>query len=81
MSHFLLPSTPIYGHVTPMRTIGRGLLAMRRAGAQTIGQDEATSVVFGMPKAANRMGAIAEQLPLNKVAAGIARALFNTSRQ
>lgn len=26
MSHFLLPSTPIYGHVTPMLTIGRGLL-------------------------------------------------------
>ena len=26
MSHFLLPATPIYGHVTPMVAIGRGLV-------------------------------------------------------
>lgn len=68
--------------LTGMGTDGaRGLLAMRRAGAHTIGQDEATSVVFGMPKAANRMGAVAEQLPLGKVAAGITRALFTPSGQ
>lgn len=52
-----------------------GLLAMREAGAHTIGQDEATSVVFGMPNAAHRLGAVAEQLPLGCIAEGLARAL------
>ena len=36
---------------------GRGLLALRRAGWQTIAQDEATCVVYGMPEAAARLGA------------------------
>lgn len=53
-----------------------GLLAMRQAGAHTIGQDEATSIVFGMPQAAHRIGAVAEQLPLNRIADGIVRAIF-----
>ena len=46
----------------------RGLLAMRNAGAWTVGQDEGTSVVYGMPKAAFDIGAVAEQLPLSKMA-------------
>ena len=46
----------------------RGLLAMRWAGAHTIAQDEATSVVYGMPKAAREMGAAMEQLALNQIA-------------
>ncbi|BEU88361.1 hypothetical protein TAMA11512_18250 [Selenomonas sp. TAMA-11512] len=46
----------------------RGLLAMRRRGAETVGQDEATSVVYGMPKAAFEIGAVGEQLPLPKIA-------------
>lgn len=49
----------------------RGLLAMRQAGAFTIGQDEATSVVYGMPKAAMDMGAVALQLPLSDIASNI----------
>lgn len=49
-----------------------GLLAMRQQGASTLGQDEATSVVYGMPKAAWHLGAVQRQLPLNKVAAEIA---------
>lgn len=45
----------------------RGLLEMREAGAKTIGQDEATSVVYGMPKAAFDAGAVEAQLPLDKI--------------
>jgi two-component system, chemotaxis family, protein-glutamate methylesterase/glutaminase len=45
-----------------------GLLALRRAGAETIGQDEASSVVYGMPKVAFEIGAVAKQLPLERIA-------------
>lgn len=41
-----------------------GLLAMRRAGAVTLAQDEASSVVFGMPREAIRLGAAERVLPL-----------------
>ena len=46
----------------------RGLLAMRRAGAHTIAQDEATSTVYGMPRAAADMGAAERILPLPRIA-------------
>jgi two-component system chemotaxis response regulator CheB len=45
-----------------------GLLALREAGAETIGQDEASSVVYGMPKAAYELGAVGIQLPLDRIA-------------
>jgi two-component system chemotaxis response regulator CheB len=48
-----------------------GLKALRDAGAHTIGQDEATSVVYGMPKAAFEMGAVSVQLPLTAIAQAI----------
>ncbi|PWB82592.1 MAG: chemotaxis response regulator protein-glutamate methylesterase [Methylocystaceae bacterium] len=48
-----------------------GLLAMRKSGAETIGQDEATSLVYGMPKAAFELGSVARQLPLNRIGAQI----------
>ena len=41
-----------------------GLLKMRQKGARTLGQDEATSVVYGMPRAAFERGAVMRQLPL-----------------
>ncbi|MBE6092695.1 MAG: chemotaxis response regulator protein-glutamate methylesterase [Selenomonas ruminantium] len=41
-----------------------GLLKMRQKGAPTIGQDAATSTVYGMPKSAFEMGAVEQQLPL-----------------
>jgi two-component system chemotaxis response regulator CheB len=44
-----------------------GLLDMRQAGASTIGQDEATCVVYGMPKAAHDCGATEVELPLTKI--------------
>jgi len=45
-----------------------GLLEMRRAGAFTLAQDEATSVVFGMPKEAIARGAVDEVHPLQRIA-------------
>jgi len=44
-----------------------GLLAMRRAGAHTVVQDEETSVVYGMPRAAFELGAARYQLPLSHI--------------
>ncbi|MDZ4375432.1 MAG: chemotaxis response regulator protein-glutamate methylesterase [Phenylobacterium sp.] len=49
----------------------RGLLAMREAGARTLGQDESTCVVYGMPRAAFELGAVERQLPLEKLGAAI----------
>ena len=49
----------------------RGLLAMRQAGAKTLGQDEATCVVYGMPRAAFDLGAVERQLPLEKLGPAI----------
>ena len=48
-----------------------GLLAMRKAGSATFGQNEASCVVYGMPKAAFDVGAVEKQLPLEKLAAAI----------
>jgi two-component system chemotaxis response regulator CheB len=53
----------------------RGLLALRRGGAVTIAQDEATSVVFGMPRAAQRLGAALHVVPLDRIAKTIMRAV------
>lgn len=48
-----------------------GLLQMRRAGARTRGQDEASCVIYGMPKAAKLLGAVEAERPLSKLAAEI----------
>ena len=44
-----------------------GLLAMRKAGARTVGQDEASCVVYGMPKAAFEKGGVEKVVPLDRV--------------
>jgi two-component system chemotaxis response regulator CheB len=49
----------------------RGMLEMMQAGAYTIAQDEATCVVFGMPKEAIRMNGVSKVLPLGAIAGGI----------
>lgn len=49
----------------------KGLLKMRQAGARTIGQDEASCVVYGMPKVAMEMGAVEFELPLHSIAQGV----------
>lgn len=46
----------------------KGLLLMRQKGARTIGQDEASSVVYGMPKVAFNIGAVEKQAPLQNIA-------------
>ena len=53
----------------------QGLAQLRAAGWHTIAQDEATSVVWGMPGAAHRLGAAVETLPLGAIGAGAAAAL------
>ena len=54
----------------------KGLLAMRKAGARTIGQDESTCVVYGMPKVAYDLGAVEYQEKLSDIA-GRTYALLN----
>jgi two-component system chemotaxis response regulator CheB len=44
-----------------------GLLKMRHAGARTIGQNEKTCVVYGMPRVAHELGAVEHQLPLTSI--------------
>jgi two-component system, chemotaxis family, protein-glutamate methylesterase/glutaminase len=56
----------------------RGLLEMRRAGAPTAAQDEASCVVYGMPREAARLGAAGNVLPLAGIAGWFARALAET---
>lgn len=49
----------------------KGLLAMKQAGAYTIAQDEASCVVFGMPKEAIKLGAVDTILPLSDIASAV----------
>lgn len=66
-----MPATNAIGAIlTGMGDDGaRGLLEMKQAGARTLVQDEATSVVWGMPGAAFKLGAADEVVPLEQVAA------------
>ena len=48
-----------------------GLQAVRAAGGVTLAQDEATSVVYGMPKAAFELGVVDQVVPLPEMAAAI----------
>jgi two-component system, chemotaxis family, response regulator WspF len=52
-----------------------GLLALRKSGALTIAQDAATSVVYGMPKAAAELSAATEILPLSSIGPRICEAI------
>ena len=47
------------------------MLAMHRAGARNIAQDEATSVVFGMPKAAFAQGGAEKLVPIDRIASNV----------
>lgn len=52
-----------------------GLRAIRQAGGMTVAQDEATSVVYGMPGVAQEIGAASAVLPLDRIGAAIALAV------
>ncbi|MFZ7090373.1 CheB methylesterase domain-containing protein [Primorskyibacter sp. 2E233] len=66
-------AVPLAGKVTAaiLTGMGRdgaeGLKELRNAGARTIAQDEATSVVYGMPRAAVELGGAEVSLPLNRI--------------
>ena len=57
-----------------------GLLAMRQAGASTVAQDEASSVVYGMPGEAARLGAAGQILPLKDIAGALAALAMGVPR-
>lgn len=62
--------------LTGMGTDGAaGLLRVREEGGQTIAQDEATSVIYGMPRAAAELGGAGRVLPLDAIAEAIAHAV------
>jgi two-component system chemotaxis response regulator CheB len=58
----------------------QGLRAMRESGAFTIGQDEASSVVWGMPAAAQQVDAVAVELALPDIAAAVTEAVARITR-
>lgn len=58
-----------------------GLLAIRNAGAHTIAQDEATSIVWGMPRVATELGAANLVLPLNDIGPALLRSCCETQQQ
>jgi two-component system, chemotaxis family, protein-glutamate methylesterase/glutaminase len=51
----------------------QGMREMRDMGARTLGQDEASCIVYGMPKEAMRLGGVEEELPLERIAAAVLR--------
>ncbi len=55
----------------------KGLLAMRKQGAGTIGQDEESSVVYGMPKVAYNIGAVKRQAALKNIPQAICTMLLS----
>ncbi|MEO9900954.1 MAG: chemotaxis-specific protein-glutamate methyltransferase CheB, partial [Nisaea sp.] len=58
-----------------------GLKAIRDAGGITIGQDEATCVVYGMPRAAHELGAVERQVPLGEIAQTVLNECAKDGRQ
>lgn len=58
----------------------QGLANLRRDGAHTIGQDQATSVVYGMPRVAMELGGVKEQLPIDEIGPAILRATLVRAR-
>jgi two-component system chemotaxis response regulator CheB len=58
----------------------KGMKKLRDMGFRTIGQDAATSVVYGMPKEAKNAGGVEFELPLERVAAKISELISNDNK-
>jgi len=77
---------PMAPHVTAALLTGMGkdgaagLTELRKAGAQTIGQDQRTSVVYGMPRVAMEMGGVCQQLPLGAIGPALLNACLTKAR-
>ena len=72
------PTTGVATLLTGMGTDGaKGLARLRQAGWLTLAQDQATSVVYGMPQAAVECGAACRVLPLAEIAPAILSGLVN----
>jgi len=57
-----------------------GLLAMRKAGAHTLGQDENSALIYGMPRVAFERGAVMRQVPLSHMADAIMEACETSAK-
>ena len=74
VDHLFRSAVPLARRVTACILTGMGrdgadqLLRLRQNGARTFGQDEDTSLVYGMPKVAFELGAVEHQLPLKQIA-------------
>lgn len=81
--HSAIPFAP---HVTAaiLTGMGRdgaeGITALRAAGARTFGQDEATCVVYGMPRVAHALGGIETELPIHQIGPSLLRAALQRQR-
>lgn len=58
-----------------------GLSALRKANAHTFGQNEATCVAYGMPKAAKIAGAVEKELPLGEIASALTASFMRNKRK
>ena len=58
-----------------------GLLKMKQAGAKTFAQDEKSSVVYGMPREAKKIGAVLQELPIDEMAQAILSIIKQTSKR
>jgi two-component system response regulator WspF len=71
----LLAHWPEPGVAVVLTGMGRdgasGLYSLRKAGWHTIAQDEATSVIWGMPRAAAEIGAAVKVLPVSEIGAAV----------
>ncbi len=59
----------------------RGLVKLRKNGASTFAQDEATSIIFGMPKEALRLGGAEKAVPLDQIATHLLNACRSSSHR
>lgn len=84
IDEMFLSALPIASRVIAVLLTGMGrdgalgLQSLRAAGAQTIGQDEASSVVYGMPRVAYEIGAVETQMALDRIGAELMQRCSDT---